>query len=250
MVDGMMALGLMEDADIALDRAALQICALDHEGVDLATYHDFLDGIETRLRGVAGPQGVRAPDDAAVRLRDILAGAYGFEGDRNAYDHPANGDMIRVIDRRRGLPIALAILYVALARRVGWAAHVLNTPGHALVGLGAAAKVVIDPFNGGVRVTIAPEAIQPMSNRAVLVRLLTNEASRAEGAGLGARALTVMRRITTVAPEYSWGWWQRARLERGAGDTASARSSLSAMLETTRDEDLRGQVRMALASLG
>ena len=247
MVDAVTALGLLDEADIALDRAALQISALDHAGANLPAYFGFLDQVEARLR--AGSEGARTPAQAAARLTGVLAGEFGFEGDRDSYDHPANADLIRVIDRRRGLPIALVILYVAQARRLGWAAHALNAPGHALIGVGAAAEVVLDPFNGGARVASPPGAIPLMTNRAVLVRLLNNQAGRAEGAGLPARALTVFSRITLVAPGYSWGWWERVRLERTLGDIVSARSSLNAMLETTRDEAVRGRIMTALASL-
>ena len=248
MVDTVTALGLLDDEDIALDRAALALSALDHEDADLAPYLALLDRIEARLR--RGGDGIRGPAQAAEQLRLALAGEFGFSGDREAYDHPANADMIRVLDRRRGLPIALAILYVALARRLGWAAWPLNTPGHAVIGLGEGAKLGLDPFGGGERIDLSPEAIRPMSNRAALVRLLTNPASRAEAAGQTDRALTLVRRITLVAPDYSPGWWDRARLERVSGDVAAARSSLNAMLETTRDESMRARVKTALAGLG
>ena len=88
-----------------------------------------------------------------------------------------------------------------------------------------------------------------MSNRSVLVRLMMNQATRAEQAGRHARALTVMQRITTVAPGHSPGWWMRARLERAQGDPTAARDSLSAMLETTRDPDVRARVAIALDEL-
>jgi regulator of sirC expression with transglutaminase-like and TPR domain len=197
----------------------------------------------------------------------VLAVEFGFEGDHATYDDPANGDLIQVIDRRRGLPVALSILYVALARRVGWVAHALNTPRHVLVGIGQPRSLLIDPFNRGVFVgreqfssliegrlsdaahgQVAPQ-IAPMSNRAVLVRLLMNEATRAEQALRSDRALVVMQRITTVAPAHSLGWWERARLERAEGDTTAARASLSSMLETTRDPDLRTHVMSALDAL-
>ena len=248
MVDAVTALGLLDEGDIELDRAALAISALDHDGADLSRYFAILDQAEARLR--AGSEAMWPPARTAARLREVLAGEFGFEGDRDSYDHPANADMISVIDRRRGLPIALSILYVALARRLGWAACALNAPGHALVGVGAEAEVVLDPFNGGALVDPSPGAILLMSNRAVLVRLLNNQAGRAESAGLPARALTVFGRITTVAPEYSRGWWERARLEQFLGDILAARSSLNAMLETTRDENSRRRVMKALAALG
>jgi regulator of sirC expression with transglutaminase-like and TPR domain len=88
-----------------------------------------------------------------------------------------------------------------------------------------------------------------MSNRAVLVRLLMNQATRAEQKRRPARALAVMQRITTVAPGHTLGWWERARLEQTQGDIPAARLSLSSMLETTRDADVRAHVKSALAGL-
>jgi regulator of sirC expression with transglutaminase-like and TPR domain len=72
-----------------------------------------------------------------------------FVGDADSYDAPANADFIRVLERRLGLPIALSILYVAIARRAGWSSYVLNLPGQVLVQIGEKSPVVIDPFAGG-----------------------------------------------------------------------------------------------------
>ncbi len=180
-------------------------------------------------------------------------------------DDPQNADLIAVIDRRLGLPISLSIIYVAMARRLGWSAMPLNTPGHVLVRLGDVSDVlIIDPFNDG-RI-VAPEQVEalleqmtgqarfsdgmlPLSNRSALVRLLLNQATRAEQAGDPARALVLYDRMTIVAPTHAHGWWERARLQLVAGDVAGARSSLSAMLEITRDDDLRLQVSAALDAL-
>ena len=65
----------------------------------------------------------------------MFADEFGFAGDADSYDAPLNADLIRVLDRRRGLPVSLSLLYVAAARRIGWTAHALNTPysgGHIL----------------------------------------------------------------------------------------------------------------------
>ncbi len=264
MAEDIMHLGLVDEGEIELDKAALEIAALDNAQADLARYLDLLDQITERLRAEAAT--ATASAEQAARLAQVLATEFGFEGDRTTYDDPANADLIRVLDRRRGLPIALAILYVAMARRVGWTAHALNVPGHVLVGIGDTQPLVIDPFNGGVVLqpwqlralvqtalghqgAVGREHVAPMPNRAVLVRLMMNQATRAELAREADRALTVLRRITVVAPGYSFGWWERARLERGAGDIPAARMSLSSMLETTRDPALRTRVMGELAAL-
>jgi regulator of sirC expression with transglutaminase-like and TPR domain len=254
-------LGLVDEAEIELDRAALEIAALDHVDADPSPYLDLLEEMEDRLRAGAATAVTSARQ--AMALTRVLAAEFHFEGDRDTYDDPVNADLFSVIDRRRGLPVALAILYVALARRMGWAACALNVPGHVLVGVGNP-LVVVDPFNGGaivppeqlamlLRAAFGPagavEQRLPMSNRAVLVRLLMNQASRAEQADELDRALTVLERITTVAPEYSGGWWDRARLERSRGNAAAARECLSSMLETTRDPALRQRANRALEGL-
>jgi regulator of sirC expression with transglutaminase-like and TPR domain len=263
MIAAIAHLGLVEEAEIEIDKAALEIAALDHPQAAPEPYLALVDSMGAKLRAHAD---ARLPGEQAMALGGVLAGEFGFDGDRETYDDPDNADLMRVIDRRRGLPVALAILYVAVARRAGWAAYALNTPGHVLVGVGASTPCLMDPFNRGALLArgqlsnlltaalggpraIRPEHVAPMTNRGVLVRLMMNQASRAEQAGDVARARELMQRITTVSPSYPQGWWDRARLERAAGDGAAARDSLSAMLEITRDPEIRRQVIRALEAL-
>jgi regulator of sirC expression with transglutaminase-like and TPR domain len=258
-------LGLLDDEAIMLDAAALELARLDHEGLELDPYLAILNKLTSRL-AVLGEHAETAEAQAHVLTR-VIATEFGFHGDRASYDDPANADMIRVIDRRRGLPVSLSILYVAAARRVGWTADPLNTPGHVLVRLGTAtAPLLIDPFNDGIVLQshdlakllaqvlgreVQPVAghVTPMTNRAVLVRLLMNQAGRAESSGDLKRALTLLRRITTIDPTGAHGWWAQARLELAVTDVTAARASLSAILEVTRDQKMREHVAAALDGL-
>lgn len=264
-VDEVADIGLLEDEAIELDSAALRLAALDHPDVDLDSYLDLLGGITDAL-GEAGGN-ARQPVERAEALAAVLGERYGFTGDRTSYDDPDNADLIRVIDRRRGLPVSLSILYVASARRLGWPAEVLNTPGHVLIRVGPETEpLLLDPFNDGAkvgpealarllsgvlggRVEPSSEHLAPMTNRAVLVRLLLNQSTRAETAGRPARALTLFERITAIAPDNAHGWWERARLQLVHRDVAGARSSLSAMLEVTREPGVRAHVLAALDAL-
>lgn len=260
MTDDIIQLGLLDDEHIALEEAALALALLDNPETDLDSYRDLLDDIATRLI----EDGADSNRERAVLLAQVIAGEFGFTGDAGAPDHPDNADLIRVIDRRRGLPVALAILYVTAARRAGWSAHALDVPGHVLVLVGdEIAPVIIDPYAGGNAIGPgelaalvaagrrgAPAVVQiaAMPNRAILVRLLLNQAKRAEADGDAERALELFERITAFAPSYGGVWWERARLERAAGRTDAARASLASLLETTRDLDVRAKAKAALAA--
>ncbi len=265
MVEGITDLGLMEDEAIKLEEAALRLAALDHPGTDTTALHSMLDDLAAEI-AVAGGATKSARERAGV-LKAILFDSRGFTGDAETYDDPSNADLIAVLERRRGLPVTLSILYVALARRIGWEAEVLNTPGHVLTRVGSAVSpIVIDPFHDGrtldppalaglLKQVLGPDArvvaehLMPMENRAVLVRLLTNQAVRALQAGDAKRALILYERMTTVAPGYAHLWWELARLQQQLGRTSAARASLSAMLEMTRDPTLRGHISAALDAL-
>lgn len=259
------AYGLIDDEDIELDIAALELSELDHDGIDLAPYVALLREISEHL-AEAGKFAESAEEQAAA-LASVFSDEYGFAGDVDSYDAPLNADLIRVLDRRRGLPVSLSILYVAAARRMGWTAFVLNTPGHVLVRIDAANSVIIDPFNGGRvvsegrliallartlnrEVTAQPEHLAPMTNRATLSRLLINQASRAEEAGDPHRAGTIYERMTQVAPDAIDAWWNLARLQIQGGDLEAARQNLSAILEVTRDPKRRELAITVLEAIG
>ncbi|WP_375196820.1 SirB1 family protein, partial [Sphingobium sp.] len=243
MNDSIAYLGLLADEEIELDSAALMLSALDHEGVETEPYLDQLRAINAAVdaarEGMAEEE-LQSGEAQGALLAQVIGADFGFAGDSESYDAPINADMIRVLDRRRGLPVSLSILYVAVARRMGWTAHPLNTPGHVLVSVGPQeAPALIDPFQRGSLVepeqlmallkrAVGPDAlpeaahVAPMSNRMTLVRLLLNQATRAEQAGDTGRACILYGRMTVVAPDHGAAWWQLARLQLMQGEVDAA----------------------------
>lgn len=129
---------VLEDPECDLAEAALLCCAEIEPDLDVDAELARLDAMAAELHAASD-----VPADAhtnAHALASFLAGTYGFTGDAAGYHDPRNGLLTNVLDRRRGLPITLAIVYVAVARRVGIHAHGVNTPGHFLVGVGGAAR--------------------------------------------------------------------------------------------------------------
>jgi regulator of sirC expression with transglutaminase-like and TPR domain len=132
-----------------------------------------------------------------IALGEILFDEYGFRGDSEAYDDPQNSFMHRVLERRQGLPIALSVLTVEVARRSGLEAYGIGFPGHFLVGIahdgvsGERDLVVLDAFAGGrlltsdhlhqrLKATLGPTAqlsadhLAPAPPEAILERMLLN----------------------------------------------------------------------------
>jgi regulator of sirC expression with transglutaminase-like and TPR domain len=260
-MDTLAELAAVDDAELDLLEAALLLGALDHPGVRLVPYRAHLDQIADETALIA--QNSDAPVTQAEALSQCIAFDHGYAGDREAYDDPANANLIDMIDRRKGLPVTLSVLYLGIARRLEWSAAGINHPGHFLLRIGDDKNHVIqDPFTDGRLIplghTIAGfdtsdvpqiDVSNILSDRGVLVRLLNNVAARAEKSGDLDRALVMHGRMTGIAPHFTLLWWERAKLEKRMGHLTAARSSLISLLETTRDADMISKARGQLDSL-
>ena len=264
-------LGLLDDADIDLIEAGIALSLADKPKA-VARDADARDADAAQLRRLVSGWAITLQRDLApvtakaraLRLAGLICGEAGLTGDMHDYDNPLNADLVAVATRSRGLPITLSILYVALARRVGWRADALALPGHVLVEVhGGGESALLDPFDHGSSVSVARAAdiaaqaggapvaggFPAMSNRQMLVRMVSNQASRAQLGGDITRALTLYERLTAIAPDQAGLWWERARLEQHSGHRAAARASLTAMLETTHDRQMVDRIRATLATL-
>ncbi|MFN3592733.1 MAG: transglutaminase family protein, partial [Thermaurantiacus sp.] len=207
------AVGLAEDADVAIDATALLLAAEDRPGLSpddaLAMLPDPAPVAEAALLR-SGADGRRLPSvtDWAAAVGQHVCRTMGLSGDRASYDAPENADLLDVLRRRRGLPVALAIIGAGLVRRAGGRADVLGLPGHAVLQVGADEDAAwLDLFNGprvldaeglgravhramGRHVRLTVEDLRPMSNRATIIRLVNNQVVRARKAGQAGRALT------------------------------------------------------------
>jgi len=267
----METLALIDDDAIVLDEAALGLAALDREESPieaealLAPYLTRVSFIAAQL--MARSPGVSSNLDRAHMLRALIAEEHGFTGHEKSFGEEAGADMMALLDTGHGLPVALSILYVGIARKVGWRATALGVPGHVLIRIGDEPGAMFqDPFDEGrvldaralksvlARVLGAntapdPAYLAPMDNRATLIRLVTNQAARARRTGDLERALVLHERMTGFAPFSTSLWWERARIEQHLGRLAAARASLVAMRETTRDGALLGRIEAALSAL-
>jgi regulator of sirC expression with transglutaminase-like and TPR domain len=154
---------LSPDPDLAI--AALMIARVEYPKLDARPYLDQLDGIgrEAALRVAAAS---RSQDDVppsvdpdryacVMALNEYLFGELHFAGNDVQYEDPRNSFLNEVMDRRTGIPITLALVYMEVARRAGVHVEGINFPGHFLLrcpsrrGLHYTQDLIIDAFHGG-----------------------------------------------------------------------------------------------------
>jgi regulator of sirC expression with transglutaminase-like and TPR domain len=154
---------LSPDPDLAI--AALMIARIEYPKLDAGPYLDQLDALGTEAKRRVQSAGV-SPVDAPpgvdpLRYAGVLAlNAYLFEelrfvGNSLQYEDPRNSFLNQVLDRRTGIPITLALLYMEVARRADLDVRGINFPGHFLLrcparrGMPDSEDLIIDAFHGG-----------------------------------------------------------------------------------------------------
>jgi regulator of sirC expression with transglutaminase-like and TPR domain len=244
-------LGFLEDEDIVLDLAALQIASLDHPNHSFGTLIDLLAGMAAELARIVTPKHTTA------RQAIALEGTFMRRGFRGMPEpHVRSADIFRALASRQGAPLPLAILYLATARRAGLTAVLLDTATGVFIRLGREeGKAVFAVDAAGVfrPVTLAQDGQNPrvwpapMTNRMTLVRLLENEADMVERQGDVERAVALRSRVTKIAPTRVEAWINKARIDELAGRPFEAKASLIAALESTRDLTLRQMLKNMIA---
>jgi regulator of sirC expression with transglutaminase-like and TPR domain len=252
---------------INLFEAALTMSALrQDESVDLVPYRQHVATMSAALADLVHRRGAN-PES----LAEVIARSYAYRGDSETYDDLQNADLVRVIERRKGLPVTLSILYLHVAREQGWEAEGLAFPGHFLIRVGIdGGRHVVDPFNDGLvrdaaelrallrqvlgqEAELKPAHFDAVSDREVLLRLENNVRLRLvkrEEWEEAARSLDRMLAIAPDRPELLFEAGQiNARLEKrraaitaferflavddGKGD-AAVRQRASALLQELR----------------
>lgn len=167
------------------DLAAAPDPPLDGLALALAAEFRRVDEIAARasLNAFGGDlyevlEGVPAtPPAQAAACAEVLGRRYRFKGDTEDYDDPGNSMLDLVLERRRGLPILLSVVYVEVARRAGVPLQGVGLPGHFVVGhFGATPPLLLDPFNRGtfVDTDAEPELVRPWGPHEIAMRILNN----------------------------------------------------------------------------
>lgn len=206
-----------EDVDLVV--AALVAVEFEYPDLDVARYVDQVDRFADLALGLAHELERDAQHEGAIRALDAAFFDHlGFRGNHDDYYDPRNSFLNEVIDRRTGIPITLALLYIELGQRMGLELTGLSFPGHFLVRYRDGEHLIfIDPFHQGARLDLealearlrrvvgpgaqlAEEHLEPASKRLMLLRLLTNLAAIYRRAGDVFRGIAVLERMQVLEP--------------------------------------------------
>ena len=251
--DALDAIGQLPDDEIELADAALQLARAGSSDADWQAARAVLSQLARDAAALGAEVEEGDLPGQAEALAEMLSDRWHFAGDRATYDDPANADLIRVLERRRGLPVALGIVWLHCAKAAGWRAHGVDFPGHFLVALsggrGAAQgrgparasgqQMVLDVFAGGIaldvrelrallkqveggRAELRPGLLRPMSQRAILLRLQNNIKQRRHEAHDGAGALDCLGDMMRIAPDEARLWREAGRLNQREDRVAAA----------------------------
>ncbi|MCE2999023.1 MAG: SirB1 family protein [Betaproteobacteria bacterium] len=138
----------MRDEDVSLAEGALWIAAGEYPGLEIGEYLARIDALALTLR-----KRLRADIATAEKLLALnhyLFDELGFSGNGDDYYDPRNSFLNDVLERRLGIPITLAVVYIEIGRRIGIGLHGVSFPGHFLVKCALRdGMVVLDPYARG-----------------------------------------------------------------------------------------------------
>ena len=236
---------------VSLAEGALLIAADEYQELDIDTYLGRIDELGALLRRRLRSD--ISTTEALIALNRYVFDELGFSGNTADYYDPRNSYLNDVIERRLGIPITLAVLYIEIGRRIGLPLHGVSFPGHFLVKcVLREGAIILDPYARGASLgledlqkrlqAVVKEAeldqsvlrnmLASAAPRDIFVRMLRNLRAIHLSAGDRLKALGTSNRIIGLMP--------------GAADDYRDRADLYVELECFRAalEDFRSYLRL------
>jgi regulator of sirC expression with transglutaminase-like and TPR domain len=251
--------------DVNLDQAALELAEVEFPGLAIAPFLGLLDShaaeLSERLTG-----SISGADFVSTANRYLFE-ELGFRGNTRDYYDPRNSCLNEVLTGREGIPITLSLVYMEIARRLGKPVHGIGLPGHFVVLYGDGVySTYIDPFNGGRLLTgeeclmLAREAaggeieldsgaLEPVSKRQTLFRMINNLRRAYQSRGSSGKALEILSLLLQANPNSAEEYRQRGLIHLQAEHMTAARADFTRYLELAPDAPDRRHVEEHLRSI-
>ena len=253
-------MSVLQRPNVRVEDVAIVIAKEANPLLDDHAVRRGLDGLgaEVLIR-----RGLRSTPERDGRiLAELLFEELGFEGERDDYYNPYNSYLDKVLIRRKGIPISLSVLTMAVGERAGMEVEGVGFPGHFLVRVGGPDGVYQDPFHGGelldgqglrklagqflgAEMALHPSYLDPVDCLTITIRMLANLKNAHRSQGDYARAMLACDHLVelTQAPEHRS---DRGLLAHALRTFGAASEDLAAYLEARPDAKDAGAISLAL----
>lgn len=241
------ALAAQAQGEFRLAEGALLIAQEEYPSLDVEAYLQRLDGMAEAVSSHLGLE--IDPQRIVAQLNTYLFDEQGFHGNVHDYYDVRNSFLNDVLERKTGIPITLSVVYIELARQVGLPIVGVGMPGHFLVRYSAQPTVFwIDPFHRGQllhqedcqqllermygqALAWSEAYIEPVSDHAILQRMLYNLKAIHVHQGDHRRALRVVERLLLLRPDGLSEVRDRGLLQAQLGSLEAALDDLQHYLQ-------------------
>jgi regulator of sirC expression with transglutaminase-like and TPR domain len=236
------------EAEIDVAKAALYIAQEELPSLDVELYLAQLD-----IWGAEVAENLPSESYPLKTIKYINKYIYeelGYRGNQEDYYDPRNSFLNEVIDRRTGIPITLAVIYLEIARRVNFPMVGIGMPGHFLIRPDFEdVGVFVDVFHQGEILfeqdclellrkmyqqplpSLPPECLAPIASKQLLARMLTNlKVIYIQQNDLN-RALGAVERILLLFPDSLGELRDRGIIQAELGNFSTAILDLETYLE-------------------
>jgi regulator of sirC expression with transglutaminase-like and TPR domain len=256
----------IEDESVDILRAALTLSRIHEPALDMERYVHRVDELAARVAVK-----IDDPDDPVqiiAAMNDVLFREEMFRGNTVDYYSPRNSFLHDVLDRRLGIPITMALVYMEMARRVGFQLFGVGMPGHFLLKHYDVDghSILIDAFERGSIVTeedcrqkldsiysgqvaLQPEFLLPVTRRQMLTRILNNLRSIYLSQRDFRRAVQVVDLILVIYPRSPEDMKQRAVLRYNLNDFRGALSDFEEYVKMSPDASDAEEIKQTALSL-
>jgi regulator of sirC expression with transglutaminase-like and TPR domain len=260
----------LPDDEVDRARAALLIARVEYPELDIAHELGLLDSL-----AAAAARRIDTDADPLVsvnQLNEYLFEEVGFRGNQEDYYDPRNSFLNQVLLRRRGIPVTLSLVCMEVARRLGIELIPIGMPGHLLLRHQDVPDWFIDPFHGGLLLSLAEcqERLQqmfqgtipwdagcltPLNNREFIARILGNLKGIYLQRQDHHRARSILDHLVIIRPEASQELRDRGAVNYRLGRYQDALDDLQCYLRATAPAEDTGsverlvvQIRQAMAT--
>ncbi|HWG50204.1 MAG TPA: transglutaminase-like domain-containing protein [Candidatus Acidoferrales bacterium] len=256
----------IEDERIDMLRAALTFARIEYPHLDSDPYVSQIEALARRVSEKIDDPGDPAQSIAALNY--VLFDEEMFRGNTADYYNPRNSFINDVLDRRLGIPITLALLYMEVARRAGFQLFGVGMPGHFMLKHYDidGRSYFIDAFERGSvlseedcrhkiesihagQITLHPEFLLIVTRRQMLTRMLNNLRAIYLSRRDFRRAVQVVDLILVIYPRSPQDVKQRAALRYNLDDYKGALNDFEEYVKMAPDASDAEEIRQTALGL-